>query len=1306
MKKILSIILAILMIVTSIPFAFAAESGFVITHQPTVDEFYVETNNANATYQWYEEKSAYEIDGTCASPCKLNDNTEPSYYDGASGWTPSYTNSVGQFKLCIMKFFKIEFQNRETVTFEFSSEKIDFVSLIDPISGNSKISIERDGNTGTCTVEPGEYILSAQADNLITAKVRSEGFRAAMEGETSAQLDTAKIKDGNEYFCKISFSDGTSKQTDKVLAHQHTGTELTCMGYKCSLCGLYFGEEIGEHTEELTCMGRKCSLCGVTLGEETVDHSFTGYVVTIAPTATKSGVEVALCDYGCGAFHKRKIAAGSVKAEIDAAYDEFGDRIGFNNIKIGNTSYYNVLPMGTTLDEMSVGDFYKSVLTQEINKETLLDRWALVADNIFRYGGKEFGYNWEFGNYDTWYATDKPNVEGNNKANGDIDLKKQLASTEPYASGDFEDYCVRATGLQYYSSLNNVQEAMLEQIVDVCGERKVATYFKDVVREFCTGDKEGLELFKDKKEQPVLAHIVTNQYDDCVTERYFSSFGIAFYDFELTPIVKENLEYISAADEYESVEDAFKNNAPGVSYVKSSDSVDSIVYIQNPTAASSSVNASTSKSVSYSVSNSFSESESYSFTESVGMEFEGGISAAVKMKVGIDFSTSQALSTAYSESTSLSDTISTSSSVSVTLPPYTEIGVKQSVNKVEQSVEYECPVYITYKVAVFGMNAQYYQDTGTGSWSTANYDQGSICVGFGSDTTEGGINAPENLYNRLKESSVGFELSHGNVWGFYEDQYDGHDPVNLTYIDWNACKNKSDILEYAQEMINWVPMSSIGGKMVAKTDSISTEITSVYPMYDLKKIRFEDDGKYTLGIGGKLDLNTVNTIGLNQFDREYYGYLPRMGTWYVCDKEGNNITFEEGKGISLEPTPSTQTIIAHELGEYYVRFDIDEKYYTKASDRSTYITNDDLEFTAILKLSVTDTGNNHTCRPGGWITYIPANCVIEGERYKNCLTCSKRMATEVIPKADHIPVESVTPATCTTDGSKTTTCLTCKTIISNEVIPAKGHGSTYSVTTVTPTCIRDGEKALYCYDCNKLIGSETIASTGHDNGIWKIDFEATPEHEGQMTKYCSICNVALESKTFAYHTHSYTTWGMNGNGTHTRSCYLCSFTETANCDYNETVTDATCLVDGETTYKCKDCNYKYTEINSYAQGHTWDAWTASEDGYHSASCTVCGESERTVHVFVEYIPNNDATKDADGTKTATCVVCAAKDTIIDEGSKLVDTPDDSNTPDNSNDDCDHMCHKKGFSGFIWKIVRFFWKLFKMNPKCECGAAHY
>ncbi|MGN1194913.1 MAG: hypothetical protein ACI4SB_05480 [Acutalibacteraceae bacterium] len=38
--------------------------------------------------------------------------------------------------------------------------------------------------------------------------------------------------------------------------------------------------------------------------------------------------------------------------------------------------------------------------------------------------------------------------------------------------------------------------------------------------------------------------------------------------------------------------------------------------------------------------------------------------------------------------------------------------------------------------------------------------------------------------------------------------------------------------------------------------------------------------------------------------------------------------------------------------------------------------------------------------------------------------------------------------------------------------------------------------------------------------------------------------------------------------------------------------------------------------------------------------------------------------------------------------------------------CTHLCHKSGFLGFIWKIVNFFNKLFKINQYCECGIKHY
>jgi len=38
--------------------------------------------------------------------------------------------------------------------------------------------------------------------------------------------------------------------------------------------------------------------------------------------------------------------------------------------------------------------------------------------------------------------------------------------------------------------------------------------------------------------------------------------------------------------------------------------------------------------------------------------------------------------------------------------------------------------------------------------------------------------------------------------------------------------------------------------------------------------------------------------------------------------------------------------------------------------------------------------------------------------------------------------------------------------------------------------------------------------------------------------------------------------------------------------------------------------------------------------------------------------------------------------------------------------CDHICHQGGILGFFWDIANFFCKLFKINPVCGCGAAHY
>ena len=38
--------------------------------------------------------------------------------------------------------------------------------------------------------------------------------------------------------------------------------------------------------------------------------------------------------------------------------------------------------------------------------------------------------------------------------------------------------------------------------------------------------------------------------------------------------------------------------------------------------------------------------------------------------------------------------------------------------------------------------------------------------------------------------------------------------------------------------------------------------------------------------------------------------------------------------------------------------------------------------------------------------------------------------------------------------------------------------------------------------------------------------------------------------------------------------------------------------------------------------------------------------------------------------------------------------------------CGCMCHSSGFMRFIWKIVRFFYKIFGKNKVCACIVTHY
>lgn len=131
--------------------------------------------------------------------------------------------------------------------------------------------------------------------------------------------------------------------------------------------------------------------------------------------------------------------------------------------------------------------------------------------------------------------------------------------------------------------------------------------------------------------------------------------------------------------------------------------------------------------------------------------------------------------------------------------------------------------------------------------------------------------------------------------------------------------------------------------------------------------------------------------------------------------------------------------------------------------------------------------------------------------------------------------------------------------------------------------------------------------------------------------------------------------------------------------------NATCKDKGTVTYTCS-CGDTYTEeIEINPDNHIGETEirsikdsTCTEKGYTGDTyCLDCGEK-----ITEGKVTDIKGHKDAD--RNYSCDECGA-------------------TLENN---CSHMCHKTGFMGFIWKILRIFFKLFGSQPVCSCGVAHY
>lgn len=288
-------------------------------------------------------------------------------------------------------------------------------------------------------------------------------------------------------------------------------------------------------------------------------------------------------------------------------------------------------------------------------------------------------------------------------------------------------------------------------------------------------------------------------------------------------------------------------------------------------------------------------------------------------------------------------------------------------------------------------------------------------------------------------------------------------------------------------------------------------------------------------------------------------------------------------------------------------------------------------------------------------------------------------------------------------------------------------------TVLSPTSEYDGFAVKCCEICDDVM--EIINLTlceEHTFGDWSTKIEADCTTGGVKNRICASC-AYTETEITALKGHTETTVNKT-DATCTENgysgdvvCGVCGEEISKgriidalkhNMGSFAVTKSATCTADGEERSECSRCDYYETKAIK-AKGHTEVklsavAATCTRTGLtEGEKCSVCGEilvAQKTVaklaHTYKTTV--KEATCTSGGYTTYTCSKCSYSYTGNNVSSLGHDYVNGTCTRcgDSKTETCSCNCHKSGFAGIIWKILRFFYKLFKTNKVCDCGVAHY
>ena len=196
----------------------------------------------------------------------------------------------------------------------------------------------------------------------------------------------------------------------------------------------------------------------------------------------------------------------------------------------------------------------------------------------------------------------------------------------------------------------------------------------------------------------------------------------------------------------------------------------------------------------------------------------------------------------------------------------------------------------------------------------------------------------------------------------------------------------------------------------------------------------------------------------------------------------------------------------------------------------------------------------------------------------------------------------------------------------------EGHAHEYSAVITEATCTEAGYTTYTCSVCGDTYTSDEVSALGHDFGEWTVSAQASCTESGTETRSCSRCDATETRATAALgHTEGEAVEENRNEAGCTESgsydsvvyCTVCGAElsrETvtlpaAGHSYTASVTAASCIETGYTTYTCSRCGDTYTSDEVAPLGHDWVAGetvapTHTTDGYTAYTCSRCGETKQ------------------------------------------------------------------------------------------------